>query len=64
MVESNNDILNLLKLAITTLDSSNLTQLPPNNDSGIAVSGSTGFTFAPMHLLTTMMPQRPQLKSR
>jgi hypothetical protein len=47
MVESYNDLLNLLKLAITTLDSSNPTQLPPDNDSGIADSGSTGFYFGP-----------------
>jgi hypothetical protein len=43
MVESNNDLLDLLKLAITTLDSSNPTQLPPHNNSGIADSGLTGF---------------------
>ncbi len=46
MVE-NNDLLNLLKLAVTTPDSSKLTQLPPNNDSGIANSGLSGFHFGP-----------------
>jgi hypothetical protein len=45
MVESNKDLLNLLKLAVTTLDSSNSTQLPPNSNSGIADSGSTRFYF-------------------
>jgi hypothetical protein len=47
LVESNNNLLNLLKLAITTLDSSNPTQLPPNNNSSIADSGWTGFYFGP-----------------
>jgi hypothetical protein len=47
MVESNNDLLNLQKLAITTLDSSNPTLLPPNNNSGIANSGLLGFYFGP-----------------
>jgi hypothetical protein len=45
MVESNNGLLNLLKLAVTTLDSCNPTQLPPNNNSRIADSGSMGFYF-------------------
>jgi hypothetical protein len=45
MVESNNDLLNLLKLAITPLDSSNPTQFPPDNDTGISDSGLTGFYF-------------------
>jgi hypothetical protein len=47
MVESYNNLLNLLKLAVTTLDSSTPTQLPPNNDSSIADSGSMGFYFCP-----------------
>ena len=47
MVESNNDLLDLLKLAVNTLDSCNPTQLPPNNDSGIADSGSIGYYFGP-----------------
>jgi hypothetical protein len=47
MVDSNNDLLDFLKLAVTTLDSCNSTQLPPNNDSGIADSGLTGFYFGP-----------------
>ncbi len=47
MVESNNDLINLLKLAVTTLDSSNPTQLPPDSNSGIADSGLTGFYFGP-----------------
>ncbi len=47
MIELNNDLLNLLKLAVTTLDSSNPTLLPPDNDSGIANSGSLGFYFGP-----------------
>jgi hypothetical protein len=47
MVESNNDLLNLLKLAITTLDSSNPTQLLPDNNSGIVDSGLTRFYFVP-----------------
>jgi hypothetical protein len=46
MVE-NNDLLNLLKLAVNTLDNCNPTQLPPNNKSGIADSGSTGYYFGP-----------------
>jgi hypothetical protein len=46
MVENNN-LLNLLKLAVTTLDSCNPTQLPPDNESGIADSGSTGCYFGP-----------------
>jgi hypothetical protein len=46
MVENNN-LLNLLKLAVTTLDSCNPTQLPPDNASGIADSGLTGYYFSP-----------------
>jgi hypothetical protein len=46
MVE-NNDLLNLLKLAVTALDSCNPTQLPPKNNSGIAASGLMGFYFGP-----------------
>jgi hypothetical protein len=46
MVESNNNLINFLKLALTTLDSSP-TQLPPDNDSGIADSGLRGFYFGP-----------------
>jgi hypothetical protein len=46
MVE-NNDSLNLLKLAVTTLGSCNPTQFPPNNKSGIADSGLTGYYFGP-----------------
>ena len=38
MIE-NNDLLNLLKLAVTTLDSCNTNQRPPDNESGIADSG-------------------------
>jgi hypothetical protein len=41
----NNDLLNLLKLAATTLGSCNPTQLPPNKESGIADSGSAGYYF-------------------
>ena len=44
MVE-NNDLLNILKLAVTTLGSCNPTQLPPNNKSSIVDSGSTGYCF-------------------
>jgi hypothetical protein len=47
MVEFYNNLLNLQKLAITTPDSSNPTQLPFNNNSGIADSGSMGFYFGP-----------------
>jgi hypothetical protein len=47
MVESNNDLLNLLTLAVTTLNSCNPTQLPLDNDSGIADSGSMRFYFGP-----------------
>jgi hypothetical protein len=47
MVELNNNLLNLLKLAITTLDSCNPTQLPHDNNSGIADSGLMGFYFCP-----------------
>jgi hypothetical protein len=46
MVE-NNDLLNLLKLAGTTFGSCNPTQLPPDNESGIADSGLTGYYFGP-----------------
>jgi hypothetical protein len=46
MVE-NNDLLNLLKLAVTTLDSCNPTQRPPNNKSSIADSGLTRYYFGP-----------------
>ncbi len=46
-VESNNDLLNLLILAVTTLDSSNPTLLPPDKDSGIVDSGLSGFYFGP-----------------
>jgi hypothetical protein len=46
MVEKNN-LLNLLKLAATTLGSCYPTQLPLNNESGIADSGSTGYYFGP-----------------
>jgi hypothetical protein len=46
-VESNNNLLNLLKLVVTTLDSSNPTLLPTNNDSGIANSGSLEFSLGP-----------------
>jgi hypothetical protein len=44
---SNNDLLNIQELAITTLDSSNPTLHPTNNDSGIADLGSLGFYFDP-----------------
>jgi hypothetical protein len=63
-VESNFNLLNLLKVVVTTLHSSNPTLLPTTNNSSIADSGSSGFYFGPMHLLRTMMPQHPQLKSR
>jgi hypothetical protein len=46
MVENNN-LVNLLKLAVTTLGSCNSTQLPPDNESGIADSGLTGYYFCP-----------------
>jgi hypothetical protein len=46
-VESNNGLLNLLKLAITTLDSSNPILLPTNNNSSIADSGLSGYYFGP-----------------
>jgi hypothetical protein len=46
-MEENNNLLNLLKLAVTTLGSCNPTQLSPNNKSGIADSGSTGTYFGP-----------------
>ena len=46
MVENNN-LLNFLKLAITTLGSCNPTQRLPNNKSGIADSGSMGYYFGP-----------------
>jgi hypothetical protein len=46
MVENNN-LLNHLKLAVTSLGSCNPTQLPPKNESGIADSGSTGYYFGP-----------------
>jgi hypothetical protein len=46
MVENNN-LLNLLNLAVTTLGSCNPTLLPPDNKSGIADSGSTGYYFGP-----------------
>ncbi len=45
VVESNNNLLNLLKLAVTTFDSRNPTQLPTDNNSGVAGSGSTVFYF-------------------
>jgi hypothetical protein len=47
MVENNN-LLNILKLAVTTLGSYNPTQLPPDNESNIADSGSTGYYFGPV----------------
>jgi hypothetical protein len=46
MVEHIN-LLNLLKLAVTTLGSCYPTQLPPDNKSGIADSGSMGYYFGP-----------------
>ncbi len=46
MVENNN-LLNLLKLAVTTLGSCNHIQLPPDNESGIVDSGLTGYYFGP-----------------
>jgi hypothetical protein len=46
MVENNN-LLYLLKLAVSTLDSCNPTQHSPNNKSGIAVSGLMGYYFGP-----------------
>jgi hypothetical protein len=46
MVENNN-LLNLLKLAITTLGSCNPTQLLPDNKSSIADSSSMGYCFGP-----------------
>jgi hypothetical protein len=44
---SNNNLLNLQNIAVMTLDSSNHTLHPTNNDSGIADSGLTGFYFGP-----------------
>jgi hypothetical protein len=46
MVE-NNELLNLLKLAATTLGSCNPTQLPPSNESSIKDSGSMGYYIGP-----------------
>ncbi len=46
MVE-NNDLVNHLKLAVTTLGSCNPTKLPPNNKSGIADYGLMGYYFGP-----------------
>jgi hypothetical protein len=46
MVE-NNDLLNLLKLAVTTLGSCNSTQFPSDNERGIADFDSTGYYFGP-----------------
>ncbi len=46
-VESTNNLLNLLKLAVTTLDSSKPTLLPTTNDSSIADSVLLGFYFGP-----------------
>jgi hypothetical protein len=46
-VVENNNLLNFLKLAITTLGSCNPTQRLPNNKSGIADSGSMGYYFGP-----------------
>jgi hypothetical protein len=43
----NINLLNLLKLAITTLGSCNPTQLPPDNKSGIVDSGLMGYYFGP-----------------
>jgi hypothetical protein len=47
MVELNNHLLNLLKVDVNTLDSSNPTQFPPNSNSGIADSCSTGVLLWP-----------------
>ncbi len=46
-IVSNNNLINLKELAITTLDSSNPTLHPINNNSGIADSGLSGFYFGP-----------------
>jgi hypothetical protein len=40
-------LINLQELAVTRLDSSNLTLHPTNNNSGIADLGSLGFYFVP-----------------
>jgi hypothetical protein len=46
MVENNN-LFNLLKVAVSTLGSCNPTQPPPNNESSVADSGLTGYYFGP-----------------
>jgi hypothetical protein len=46
-VVSDNDLLNLQGLALTTLDSINPTLYPTVNSSGIADSGLLGFYFGP-----------------
>jgi hypothetical protein len=46
-VVSDNDLINNKKLAFTTFTSHNPTPHPPNNDTGIADSGSSHFYFAP-----------------
>jgi hypothetical protein len=46
-VVSNNNLIKLKELAFTTLPSRNPTPKPPDIDSGIADSGSSGMYFAP-----------------
>jgi hypothetical protein len=58
----NNDLLNVLKLAVTTLDSSNHTLLPTNNNSGIADSGLSGFYFGPNTLVNNYDAIVPTIK--
>jgi hypothetical protein len=64
MVESNNDLINLLKLAVTTLYSSDPTQLPPNKDRGIADSGLTGVYVGPDAPVNNYDATAPTMKSR
>jgi hypothetical protein len=46
-VVSDNNLINYKKLAFTTFTSRNPTPHPPNNETGIADSGSSHFYFAP-----------------
>ncbi len=61
-VVSNNYLTNLKELAFTTLHSRNPTPNPPDINSGIANSGSSGMYFAPGPTVTNSDATAPTIR--
>ena len=61
-VVSNNNLTNLKELAFTTLPSRKPTPIPPDIDSSIANSGSSGMYFAPRAPVTNHDATAPTIR--